>query len=619
MAQVPGFDVRSAVPPDSLLTDADERVLQPDSLRQRFDEQRLLTRLQEYSRRGTLAGRGLSALFNFTKRQEEQAGLDAVLLDRQFDKHSFKVVRHINIRTLDAFGYSVRDTLRQPRTFVEQAGNAVHLKTSKARVRQVLLFRPGQVLEPQALAESERLLRQTPEILDARVLVNERSSTRDSVDIEVVTTDVFSISAGVAVGTATAGEITAGDDNFLGLGHQLANSYTYGRSLPQPWAYDGEYTAPFREFVYARAHYHNEYNYRFGTVALSRDFYSPSARYAGSLSFNRTDQGIQVASPSPGEPYTYAPRRYTVGDLWLGRALRLRSYDLGYENPGRIVLAGRAIRNDYAVPYFSTDRTGLLLLGTVGYSVRRYYKDRYLFGFGRTEDVPAGTLFSFTAGYEFNATVPRRYLGARVAAAGFSLRQGYLYLGGEVGAFRELGGEGRWQQGLVSTGTTYFTRLYHAGNWQFRHFLATNSTVGIERQPGEVLQGISNNRGLRGFSPAATIAATSRFVVNYESVAFTPVSLLGFRLAAVAFADAAWVSVRPGGGNPFAGNDAYTAFGLGLRFRNEYTALRTFQVLFGFYPRGLVTPNGVKLFETSRESISFTDFGLGAPATGLYQ
>ena len=38
----------------------------------------------------------------------------------------------------------------------------------------------------------------------------------------------------------------------------------------------------------------------------------------------------------------------------------------------------------------------------------------------------------------------------------------------------------------------------------------------------------------------------------------------------------------------------YTGFGLGLRFRNEYTALRTFQLLIGYYPRGL-TANDIPL------------------------
>ncbi|GAA4345912.1 hypothetical protein GCM10023185_00060 [Hymenobacter saemangeumensis] len=614
------FDPRSAVPPDSVNTVADELAAhsRPDSLRRRFDQERMLIRLKAYSDRKTLAGKAVSAIFNFSRRQEEQAGLDAVLLDRQFDRHNFKVVRRVNIRTLDAFGYSLSDSLRLPRTFWEKAGNALHIKTARSRIRQVLLFRPGQELLPQALAESERLLRQTPEILDARVLVNEVSTGRDSVDIEVLTTDVFSLTGGIEISTATAGLITAGDVNFLGQGHQIDNAFTYGRSQPQSWAYEGSYTAPFRHFFYGQARYLNEYRQERGGVTLRRDFYSPTTRYAGALSTDFYAQQIAIAPPAPGEPFTFAPLRFNVQDAWLGRALRLRSYDLGYENPGRVIVAARLRRAVFTArpsPEY-TNSTGVL--GTLGYSVRRYYKDRYLFGFGRTEDVPTGTLISFTGGYEVNENVPRRYLGGRLAAASFSLRHGYFYGGVELGSFQRLDASRLWEQGLLGTETTYFTRLYHKGNWQYRHFLSTRATVGLRRRPGELLQGIQEDRGLRGFLPAQPILATSRFTLNYETTLFTPLSLLGFRLAGIAFADAAWVSSRPGGGSPFSGAP-YTAFGLGLRLRNEFTALRTFQLLLGYYPKGLDTPNGTRLFETSRGTVTFNDFGLGAPGTGNYQ
>ena len=617
-ARAQTLNPRTAIPPDSLHAIPEILPHHADSLRQRFDEQRMITRLQAYTRRKTIAGRAASALFNFTKRQQEQAGLDVVLLDRQFDRHNFKVVRHINIRTLDAFGYSLTDSTRQPRTFLEKSGNALHIKTSRARVRQVLLFRPGQPLEPQALAESERLLRQTPEILDARVLVNEASTTRDSVDIEVLTTDVFSISAALEVGTATSGLISFDDDNFLGQGHQFGNSYRYGRDLPQTWAYQGSYTAPFRNFVYAQARYRNEFNFRSGGASLKRDFYSPSAHYAGAINLDSYAQDVALQAPPDGQPYVYYPLRYTVQDVWVGRALRLRSYDLGYENPGRLIIATRIFRTQYSAVPTVDYRDGTLLLGTVGYSVRRYYKDRYLFGFGRTEDVPTGTLLSFTAGYDVNRVVPRRYFGARVAAATFRTNSGYLYAAVDISGYQRLDQGHDWEQGLLATEFTGFTKLYHFGNWQYRHFLTSKATVGLNRRPGETLQGINNERGIRGFSSPAPILATSRFVVNYETTLFTPLSLLGFRLAGLVFADAAWVSARPGGGTPFAG-EPYTGFGMGLRFRNEFTALRTFQILLGYYPRGLTAPNGVRIFETARETVTFTDFGLGAPGTAQFQ
>ncbi len=631
-ARAQTFDPRSAVPPDSLKATAEVLPARPDSLRERFNQERLLNRLQAYSRRKTIMGKALSGVFNFTRRQEEQAGLDVVLLDRQFDRHNYKIVRHIDIRPLDAFGYSLTDSTRHPRSLLDRAGNGLHIKTSRARIRQVLLFRPGQQLEPQALAESERLLRQTPEILDARVLVNERTTTRDSVDIVVLTTDVFSITAGIELGTATAGVVTFGDQNFLGLGHQLENSYRYGRTFDEPgaqtWAYDGSYTAPFRHFFYAQARYRNEYNFSSVGASLHRDFYSPTARYAGSLSFDHYAKAVALAPPPPGEFYKFYPLVYNVQDAWLGRALRLRSYDLGYENPGRIIVAARVFNTQYQqvptpapgeVPgYQNGFYNGTQLLGTVGYSVRRYYKDKYLFGFGRTEDVPTGTLVSLTAGYDVNSVQARRYLGGRVAAAAFSARSGYLYAGVDVAGFQLLDGSHHWDQGLISTELTSFTRLYHAGNWQYRHFLSSRAVIGLNRRPGDQLLGITNQYGLRGFAPANPILATSRFTVSYEATLFTPLSLLGFRLAGIAFADAAWITDRPGGGSPFDGAP-YTGFGLGLRFRNEFTVLRTFQLLLGYYPRGLNAANGIRMYESTRETISFSDFGLGAPGVPLYQ
>ena len=618
-----GFDVRSAVPPDSLRTDAAQKVGQPDSLRRRFDEQRAMLRLQAFTRRKTIAGRAASALFTFRQPAQEQAGLDAALLDRQFDRHVFKIVRHITITTFDAFGFSLTDTLRRPRSFVERGGNTLHIKTRRGRIRQVLLFRVGRPLEPQALAESERLLRQTPEILDARVLVNERTATADSVDVEVRTVDVFSISAGLEVATPTAGQTTFGDDNFLGLGHQLSNTYRYGQTFDnqpqaQPWAYEGNYTAPFRHFVQAQARYRNEYLLGQMGASVQRDFYSPSTHYAGAVSFDRTDKQLLTAAPTPDAPPPLLAQRYTVADAWLGRALRLRSYDLGYENPGRLILAARLYATHFLTPAYPTDRDANLLLGSVGYSVRRYYKDRYLFGFGRTEDVPTGMLLAATAGYDQNATLPRRYLAARVAGASYSPRHGYFYVSMAFSTFQHTAQPTVWEQGLLSIDNTYFTRLYRVGNYQLRHFVSSRATVGFNRRPGEVLQGISGDRGIRGFSPAQTVRATSRYALNYETTIFTPLSLAGFRLAGIVFADAAWYTERAGGGTPF-GNAPYSAFGVGLRFRNEFTALRTFQILFGYYPRGLATPNGFKTYETSRASVNFTDFGLGQPGIGAYQ
>ncbi|WP_231402693.1 BamA/TamA family outer membrane protein [Hymenobacter guriensis] len=594
-----------------------------DSLRRRFDEEKLLNQLKAYTKRKTIAGKAAAALFNFTERREEKAGLDAELLNRQYDRHNYKIVRRINIRTLDAFGYRINDPSRMPRNLLEKGGNALHIKTSRARVRQVLLFRRGDELEPQALSESERLLRQTAELLDARVFVNEQTSSRDSVDIEVVTKDVFSLSGSVQLRDVAAGVIGLRDVNFLGQGHQFRNRYEYGRSTDgqvgsQPWRYEGSYLVPFRYFLNAQANYLNETRRRQGGLRVTRDFYSITTKYAGGLSYDFYDLMPSVSGMgTPEDPYVFKPVTYNVQDMWLGRSLRLKSYDLGYENPGRLIVSGRSIRTAYSRSYDPLQRDNVLLLGTVGYSVRRYYKDTYLFGFGRTEDIPTGTLASLTAGYEFNGTANRRYYGLQLAGAGYHPRRGYLYMRGEVSSFIQ-GRQNDWQQGLVSSEILYFTRLYHTGNFQWRHFFWNRSLIGINRRPDERPLSIEGERGLRGFTSDGNLRGTSRFVVNYETTVYTPFSFLGFRVAAVGFLDAAWLNTKPGRALPFS-EAPYTGIGIGLRFRNEYTVLRTFQLLLGFYPRGQYTNNGLRIFENARPYYDFSGFTFGQPGITRYE
>lgn len=599
---------------DSVRTQPETR---PDSVRRRFDEERILTGLKAYAKRKTIAGKALDALFNFTARAEERAGLDATLLDRQHNQHNYKIVRSINITTLDAFGYSINDPNRQPRNILEKGGNVFHIRTAPSRVRQLLLFRVGEELEPQELTETERLLRQTSEVLDARVFVNEATTTADSVDVQIITKDVFSLSGSLQIRDVNAAVIGLNDINFMGLGHQFRNRYEYGRASPQPWRYRGSYLVPFRNFVNAQVRYRNEYENKEMGAYVARDFVAINTQYAGAVALDFYDRLIQIEQLPPIDPFRLERLRYSTRDVWLGRSLRLKSYDLGYENPARFVVSGRFVNTTYTVRPIEDYADASLFLGTIGYSVRRYYKDKYLFGFGRTEDVPTGTLLSLTGGYELNELGNRRYYGVRASSGVYSQRRGYLYLSGEFSSFvRQQDRD--WQQGLLSTQVLYFTRLYNTGNYQWRHFLWNRVDLGFDRRPGEQLLSIEGDRGLRGFRTDGTLRGTSRFVVNYETTMYTPVSFLGFRLAGVAFADVAWLGTTPRRASPFL-DKPFTGFGLGLRFRNEYTALRTIQILFGYYPRGQLTNNGYRIFENSGAYYDFSDFNFSRPGVTPYQ
>ena len=166
-------------------------------------------------------------------------------------------------------------------------------------------------------------------------------------------------------------------------------------------------------------------------VSLQRDFYSPSTRYAGALNLDRyRPEHCPDSAPPPGQPYMLLPAALHRAGCLGGPRPAPALLRPGLRKPRPHHRGRPRLRTNYsAIPPHATDiptapttTTAPLLLGTVGYSVRRYYKDRYLFGFGRTEDVPTGTLLSFTAGYDVNSVVPRRYFDVRAGGGGLQHR-----------------------------------------------------------------------------------------------------------------------------------------------------------------------------------------------------
>ncbi len=583
-----------------------------DTTYQTFDE-RIMKNLRQMSERKTIMGKLLKSILEFDRVEEEVTGLDAELIEREYEKHNYKIVRRIDIRTLDAFGYSINDTSRVPSTALEKAANSLHIKTGRGLIRNKLLFRKNEPLEPLALVESERLLRQTEYLLDARIVVNEMTSTDDSVDVFVVTKDVFSIGgSGSYSPSSGSGRISLRDLNFLGQGHQIRTSYRFNMDRPRPWEFSGYYTVENigKSYVSADVNYVNQNYYQEKSAYLRRDFFATNTKYAGAVGMASIEE-LLLIPPTPQDTVAhYEQLGYLKRDIWLGRSFRFKSYNLGYEPRSRLTVGLRLTNTDYSKIPTPNFQDNTVLLGSVGYSVRRYYKDRFLYGFGRTEDIPAGTLFMFTAGYEKGAVTDRRYFGVESSFAKYSTTNGYFYGRAAYGSFIR---DDRWEQGVLDLETLYFTRLYENGNWKLRHFIIGRGTFGLNRYPEELLN-INNENGLRGFR-SDMLRGSRRVVLNYEANLYTPLSLLGFRLAAIAFADIAWLS-NGNSSSPFK-EKPFRGYGIGFRFRNEYLSFSTIQVLLSYYPRLPDTGNyrDYRIYESSRPYYDFADFRFHQPRT----
>ncbi|MFC6997345.1 BamA/TamA family outer membrane protein [Rufibacter roseus] len=577
------------------------------------DPKKFLQTLRRISQKKTIFGRLVRELIIF-KPRTTGGPLDTEILPQDHEQHNYKVVRKIYYKRLEPFGYSMNDTSKVPNDPWENLGNALHMRTKKGRISNTLLFKEGELLEPLALSESERLLRQTDYILDARILVNDSTSTRDSIDIVIITRDVFSISGSGSASTSGT-RLSLRDINFMGVGHQIRTTYRFGLNEPQPWQFQGSYFIEniSRSYISAEVVYHNTYYYKQESIGFRRDFFSTNTKYAGGATagwYQTLQPNYYVdGPPEPGEEMTFTPLDYNIQDIWVGRAFGMKSYDLAADNPSRLIAAGRFMNVKYTQgTSLPTIQSARLYLAGFGHSFRRYYKDQYLFGFGRTEDIPAGNLLAVTAGYEDGSQKNRLYLGAKGAFGKYRPNFGYLYGGLEYGSYRY---KDAWEQGVLTAEGLYFTPLYRFGNWRWRQFLWNRTTLGLTR-PDLFALNIDNDQGIRGFS-SGSIRGYRKFVLNYETNFFTPLTLFGFRLALIGFADIAWITDRPNG-SPFK-TKPYQGYGAGLRFRNEYLPFNTIQVLLGYYPRvpHLNNLQDLKLFQTGRQYYDFNDLRFTQP------
>jgi hypothetical protein len=138
--------------------------------------------------------------------------------DNALGVKSSKVVRSIVIMGEPVFDPS-RETLGDQ---ILGGLNRLHWQTRESVIKQQLLFEVGSNLSPGALAESARLLRTRPYLMDAGI--NVRNPCEPEVDIEVTARDAWSLTPRVALNRSGGNNRTGlgvREKNLLGLGVQI--------------------------------------------------------------------------------------------------------------------------------------------------------------------------------------------------------------------------------------------------------------------------------------------------------------------------------------------------------------------------------------------------------------
>ncbi|WP_264550873.1 hypothetical protein [Flavobacterium sp. N2038] len=560
------------------------------------DSTEVYNRLRNYSKKNKFTQTLHKLLFKAKKQKKKEE----LLVQTDTMNYNGKIIRKINIVTLDPFGHSVSDTTQMPRNWGERTGNRLHLKTKKIAIKNLLLFKRNSTYDSYKVQESERLIRSQKYVTAVRITNQLVGPASDSVDVTIRVLDSWSTIPKFSI---SSNQVSVGfkEKDFFGSGQQLeyrfTNRFDDGRN-----GNEVTYTVPnikntyIGTTLYYKMDLDNNYS---KSINVERLFYSPLTQWAGGMYVGQTFRKDTLQAPDM--TYAYQPFKYNFQDFWAGKATKVFEDENGITN---LVTTARFLNKDYTETpteiydpaHFYSDEK--LILTGIGLNRRKFIKDSYIFRNGQTEDVPIGRIYGITLGYQYKNTLWRPYAGAQFSFGNY-FKLGFFSINLEIGTFFD---KSKTFESAFLMEPNYFTKLFSIGNWRLRQFVNPRLVIGSNRVDiiGDKLN-INEENGLAGFNSA--LYGTSKMVLSLQTQTYSPHSVLGFRLnpffnysiAVLGSPDNAMLRSKP-----------YSKFTLGLLISNDYLVFSSFQLSLSYYPT--IPYQGDNVFKTN--TFETTDYGL---------
>jgi hypothetical protein len=584
------------------------------------DSTRIYRNIENFSKKGKFTkfmyGLFFKPVATVSSKKNPKKKVYKKLIQKPYSAFEGKTIRNINIETLDPFGYTIADTIVANQNFLAKTGNSLHLKSQPITIRNLLLIRQNQPFDSLLAKESERLVRSQGYVHDVSFYVKTVSKNSDSVDVFIRELDNWSIIPKVE-STASSFTINLLEKNFLGLGHEFRNIYTWNHTTGDD-AFSTRYYIPNIRNTYINStllYGIDEYENFVKSFAVDRPFFSPFARWAAGVNFAQIFRNDSIMNRDS----IYVPQRfkYNLQDYWAGHATRIFKGNTEFSRTTNLITTARFLRIRYLEQpsetidtlHFYTNEN--FYLAGIGISTRKYVMDKYIFNFGLTEDVPIGKVYALTGGYQVKNDVGRVYLGARVSFGNY-YEWGYLSSNFEYGTFFHAA---QAEQGVAIAGLSYFTGLKEIGNWKFRQFVKLQFTGGLNRFATDSLT-IKDGYGLDGFNSIG-LTGTNRILFTLQTQSYAPWNFIGFRFGPYFICSLGMLGDATTG---FSNSKVYSQIGLGVLIKNDYLVINTFQLSIAFYPTipGLGS-DIVKFNSFKTTDFGFKDFEIGKPAIVNFQ
>jgi hypothetical protein len=523
--------------------------------------------------------------------------------ENPYQPYSGKIIRSIRTETI-GFEKSIYDTAKKVKKVVADVSNFLHVNTRTKTILNHLFIKEGEPLNPHKVADNERFLRDKDFILDCRIIPDSIPGT-DSVDLVILTRDVFSIGGTAGGSPPNSVEFSIYDANLSGRGQRIEYFslleqdrypfYGFGLLFNQSSIFGSlaNFEVQYTQINSGRSvGKENEYAI---VTRLNRPLVSPYSRIAGGIEFSKNwSENVYREADS-----TFLKYEYSVFDAWVGYNIGIKR---AFNNRNRQFLSIRYAdgvygdtpeQPEYKVQPRYNDQSGIMSEFT--FYRQNFYRTRYVFGFGRTEDVPTGISTSVTGGFirfggstrliriDSTNTIALDSTGSSERPYG-AFKFGYAVANRKGNFYRTtfqastFVNNGSFEDVILHVNGTYVTRAMQLGRSKLRNYISLTYSQINNPQTQQYMK--IPNTIIPGFS-SDSVFAEKRFVTHLESQLYMPFQFVGFRFAPFLAIDIVALDCT------VCASDQSVYYGLsgGLRTRNENLIFGTMEIKITYIPQ----------------------------------
>lgn len=527
--------------------------------------------------------------------------------DKAFVNYKNKTIRSINLSKKNIYSNHAYDTLAI-RKYFQNFSNTMHVNTQDWKIRNSLLFEPGDRVDPLLLADNERLLRQLPFIQRANIILSINPADTNEVIATIITQDAFPLTIGGTMYDYNRGRLDITHKNIVGTGHRLASRVYLDASTTQKSGYHGKYQVQNinHTFVNGVLEYYDVDQTNWTGVKAFRQFISPEINYAGEISFYSYKDQKYLEQPDTLIPI---PLKYNRFNSWIGRSFSIQN-DSKSGARKSLNLSGRVKRVSFSKrPKVTADTNPSFYnynryLFKAGFSKQRFFKSNMIYNSGIVEDIPTGILIELTGGFEKNDYYTRPYFAAGFSVAKTTPDNYYFYSRAEAGSF--FNGKSA-EQSTLRFNMKAFSPLYHTQGPLIRQFVSANLLRGFNHYPYTYTQ-LDGKNGLRSF-PSKAVTGKYRMVLSLETVIFPRLYYYGFGGTFFTFLD---MGITGDSMKQFYNDKLYSSIGAGFRIRNDNFVFNSVEIRLTYIP---VLPDDkhFSFYLSSEQTLNIDNFNPGIP------